>query len=74
MNPPTRGSILRPVVVYPVCATCGHQQPEHSRGSTTHCLHSYGHDTWNNDSYGNSQQKYGGTCDCSAFQHKESTR
>ncbi|MFD4689113.1 hypothetical protein [Streptomyces sp. NPDC058463] len=65
------GSILRPVVVYPLCATCGHAQPEHSRGRTTECHHDYGHHTWNNDSYGNSQQKYGDRCRCTEFRHKD---
>ncbi|MFJ2897270.1 hypothetical protein ACIO87_20585 [Streptomyces sp. NPDC087218] len=63
------GSILPPVVVHPLCATCGHAQPEHSRGNPARCLHDYGHGSWNNDSYGNSQRSYGGSCDCSEFRH-----
>ncbi|NBE54393.1 hypothetical protein [Streptomyces boluensis] len=64
------GSILRPVVVHPMCATCGHAQPEHDRGNFTRCHHDYGHTSWNNDSYGNSQQKYGDVCSCTEFRHK----
>ncbi|MER5503377.1 hypothetical protein ABT096_40280 [Streptomyces sp. NPDC002561] len=64
-------SILPPMVVHPLCATCGHSQPEHSRGKPARCLHDYGHSSWNNDSYGNSQRAYGGSCDCSEFRPKD---
>lgn len=64
------GSILRPRVFYPLCDTCGHARPEHSQGKDTRCHHDYGHHTWNNDSYGNSQQKYGDTCRCQEFRHR----
>ncbi|MFE6764468.1 hypothetical protein [Streptomyces sp. NPDC057689] len=64
------GSIVPPEVFYPRCASCGHEQPEHDR-SKGRCHHDYGHHTWNNDSYGNSQQRYGDTCDCTGFRHRE---
>ncbi|MGW8888611.1 hypothetical protein [Streptomyces sp. NPDC055749] len=64
------GSILRPVVFHPLCDTCGHSRSVHSTGKYTRCLHYYGSDTWNNDSYGNSQQKYGPPCSCHEFRPK----
>ncbi|MFE9860005.1 hypothetical protein [Streptomyces sp. NPDC005780] len=67
------GSILRPVVVHPLCATCGHAQPEHRSGggATTRCHHAYGHDSWNNDSYGNSGRTFGEVCRCPEFRNKD---
>ncbi|MGW4377202.1 hypothetical protein ACWEJ7_26495 [Streptomyces albidoflavus] len=64
------GSILPPVVTHPSCATCGHFLPEHrDRGR---CHHDFGHHTWNNDSYGNSQQRFGDACDCPEFRPRGS--
>lgn len=69
------GSILRPVVVHPLCATCGHAQPEHrSGGGGTRCHHAYGHNSWNNDSYGNSGRTFGEVCRCPEFRHQDGAR
>lgn len=66
------GPVLPPAVVHPLCADCGHPRPEHSQGRITGCHHLYGHHTWNNDSYGSSQRRFGERCDCSEFRHQGS--
>ncbi|WP_405902003.1 hypothetical protein OG696_01745 [Streptomyces sp. NBC_00656] len=66
------GSVLRPAVVHPLCATCGHAQPEHrSGGGATRCHHAYGHSSWNDDSYGNSGRRFGEVCRCPGFRHQD---
>ncbi|MFD5791469.1 hypothetical protein ACFWH1_33235 [Streptomyces sp. NPDC127037] len=64
------GSIVAPVVLYPLCASCGHEQPKHDEAKGR-CRHEYGHASWNNDSYGNSQRATGGMCDCTGFRRRE---
>ncbi|MEV5599869.1 hypothetical protein AB0L33_00295 [Streptomyces sp. NPDC052299] len=64
------GSIVPPVVLHPLCASCGHEQPKHSEGRGR-CRHEYGHHSWNNDSYGNSQRASGDLCDCREFRRRE---
>lgn len=62
------GTIISPVVVHPTCADCGHSLPKHWDGGR--CHHEFGHHTWNNDSYGNSQQRFGDVCGCGKFRAK----
>ncbi|RZE61562.1 hypothetical protein C0R00_21195 [Streptomyces albidoflavus] len=63
------GTIISPVVTHPTCADCGHILPEHWGGGR--CHHDFGHHTWNNDSYGNSQRRFGDVCGCGKFRAKE---
>ncbi|MGW1128554.1 hypothetical protein [Streptomyces sp. NPDC002526] len=64
------GSIVAPVVFHPLCASCGHEQPKHWNGKGR-CSHEYGHHSWNNDSYGNSQRATGAMCDCQDFRPRQ---